>query len=76
MFLITGFIAGLLAGKILRGRGYGLLGNIIIGLFGAYIGDSLFKLLELNASGGWIGELLVSTVGAVVFLWVLSLFKK
>lgn len=75
MFLITGFLAGLLAGKILRGRGYGLLGNILIGLFGAYIGDSLFKMLELNASG-WIGELLVSTVGAVVFLWVLSLFKK
>ncbi len=75
MFLITGFIAGLLAGKILRGRGYGLLGNIIIGLFGAYIGDSLFNLLDLNASG-WIGELLVSTVGAVVFLWVLSLLKK
>lgn len=75
MFLITGFLAGLLAGKILRGRGYGLLGNILIGLFGAYIGDNLFKMLELNASG-WIGELLVSTVGAVVFLWVLSLFKK
>lgn len=72
MFLITGFIAGLLAGKILRGRGYGLLGNIIIGLFGAYIGGSIFNL---NASG-WLGELLVSTVGAVVFLWVLSLFKK
>ncbi|MDP2814971.1 MAG: GlsB/YeaQ/YmgE family stress response membrane protein [Erysipelotrichaceae bacterium] len=72
MFLITGFIAGLLAGKILRGRGYGLLGNIIIGLFGAYIGGSLFNL---NASG-WFGELLVSTVGAVVFLWVLSLFKR
>ncbi|PKM67284.1 MAG: GlsB/YeaQ/YmgE family stress response membrane protein [Firmicutes bacterium HGW-Firmicutes-19] len=75
MFLITGFLAGLLAGKILRGRGYGLLGNILIGLFGAYIGGSLFNMLELSASG-WIGELLVSTVGAVVFLWVLSLFKK
>jgi uncharacterized membrane protein YeaQ/YmgE (transglycosylase-associated protein family) len=75
MFLITGFLAGLLAGKILRGRGFGLLGNILIGLFGAYIGDSLFKLFELSASG-WIGELLVSTVGAVVFLWVLSLFKR
>ncbi len=75
MFLLTGFLAGMLAGRILRGRGYGLLGNILIGLFGAYIGDSLFKTLELSASG-WIGELLVSTVGAVVFLWILSLFKK
>lgn len=75
MFIIVGIIAGFLAGKILRGKGYGLLGNLIIGLIGSFVGELLFNALNLSASGT-LGSILMSTVGAVAFLFLMQLLKK
>ncbi len=75
MFIIIGILAGFLAGKILRGKGYGLIGNLVIGLIGSYVGEFLFNTLNLNAIGT-LGSLLMSTVGAVAFLFIMQFFKR
>ena len=64
-FLVVGLAAGWLAGQIMKGKGFGLLGNIIVGVIGAVLGGLLFGLLGLSASGT-IGSLVTATVGAVV----------
>lgn len=74
--LLLGALAGFLAGKIMRGGGFGLLLNIIIGVVGGFIGGFIMNLLGVNAGGGMVIQLLVAVLGAVVLLWVISLFKK
>jgi uncharacterized membrane protein YeaQ/YmgE (transglycosylase-associated protein family) len=74
-FLIIGALAGWLAGKITRGKGFGLLTNLIIGVVGAFLGGMLFRLVGMKAIGT-IGELFTATVGAVVLLFLLSKLKK
>lgn len=74
-FLIIGALAGWLAGKIVRGYGFGILGNIVIGIIGAMVGGFLFKLLGLTAAGT-IGSLVTATVGAIVLLYLIRFFKK
>ena len=59
----------------MRGGGFGILGNIGVGIVGAVIGGFLFSLLGLS-SGGFIGSLVTAIVGAVVLLWVISKVKK
>ena len=75
MFLVIGAVAGWLAGLIMKGRGFGLLGNIIVGIIGAVLGGFLFGALGL-AAGGLIGSLITAVVGAVVLLFLISLIKK
>jgi uncharacterized membrane protein YeaQ/YmgE (transglycosylase-associated protein family) len=74
-FLIIGIIAGWLAGHITRGKGFGLLGNMIMGIIGAFVGGFLFGLLGLSAHG-FIGSLIAATVGAVVFIFLVRYLKK
>jgi uncharacterized membrane protein YeaQ/YmgE (transglycosylase-associated protein family) len=74
-FVVIGMLAGWLAGKFLKGGGFGLLGNLVVGVLGAFVGGFLFGLLGIQ-SGGLLGSLLTATVGAVVLLYVISLFKK
>jgi uncharacterized membrane protein YeaQ/YmgE (transglycosylase-associated protein family) len=74
-FLIIGLIAGWLAGQFMKGGGFGLVGNLIVGVVGAFIGGFLFRLLGLTA-GGLIGNLVVATVGAVVLLWIARMVKR
>jgi len=69
-FLFIGLIAGWLAGQIMRGSGFGILGDIIIGVVGAFLGGFVFNLLGLNAHGT-IGSIIMATVGAIVLLWLL-----
>lgn len=74
-FLIVGLIAGWLAGQVMRGRGFGLIGNLIIGVLGAVIGGFLFGLLGLGASG-LLGSIIVAFIGAIVLIYVLSLIRR
>ncbi len=64
-----------MAGKIMRGGGFGLLGNIVIGIVGAVVGGFAFGLLGIKA-GGTIGSLVTATAGAVLVLYLVSLIKK
>ena len=68
-FLIIGALAGWLAGKLIRGRGFGLLGDLVIGILGALIGGFLFRFLGA-LSFGLFGSLITATIGAVILLWV------
>lgn len=75
-YIMIGLIAGYAAGKLMRGGGFGLLINLLVGVIGGVLGGWLFSLLGINADGGIVGSLITSTVGAVFFLWIVSLFKK
>ncbi len=70
--LLIGLIAGFLAGQIFKGSGFGILGNIIIGIIGAVLGAVLFNAMGI-APAGLIGAIITATVGAVVLLFLLSL---
>ena len=75
-FLIVGAIAGWLAGQIMKGKGFGLVGNITVGIIGAVLGGFLFRLLGISAGGGLIGSLVTAVIGAVVLLFVIGKIKK
>ena len=74
-FLIIGAVAGWLAGKITRGKGFGLVTNLVVGILGAFVGGFLFKLIGMTAIGT-LGEIFTATVGAIVLLFVLRKLKK
>jgi uncharacterized membrane protein YeaQ/YmgE (transglycosylase-associated protein family) len=70
-FIVIGLVAGWLAGQVVKGRGFGLLGDIVIGVCGALIGGFLFRELGASSGGGLTGSLIVATIGAIVLLLVL-----
>jgi uncharacterized membrane protein YeaQ/YmgE (transglycosylase-associated protein family) len=74
-FLIIGAIAGWIAGKLMQGGGFGILGNIVVGVLGAVIGGFIFDMVGVT-SGSLIGSLVTAVVGAAILLFVVSLFKK
>ena len=73
--LVIGAIAGWLTGLVMKGRGFGILGNIVIGIVGAVIGGSLFNALGI-AFWGLLGTLLVAFIGAVILLFIVGLIKR
>lgn len=76
-WLIVGLVAGLLASLVMGGTGYGLVGDIIIGILGAFIGGWIFTQLGVASPiGGIGGTILVAFIGAVVLLFVLRLLKR
>jgi uncharacterized membrane protein YeaQ/YmgE (transglycosylase-associated protein family) len=77
VILVIGLIAGWLAGKLMKGSGFGIIGDIIVGVIGAFIGGWLWGLLHLPSLGPWWLTAIVSaTVGAVILLFVLRLVKR
>ena len=74
-FMLFGIGAGWLAGQIMGGGGYGLLGDLILGVIGAIVGGYLFGVLGIGA-GGLIGALITATVGAIVLIALLRLIKR
>ena len=74
-YLIIGLLAGWIASHLMEGRGFGLLGDIIIGIIGAFIGGYIFSWLGI-AAGGFIGNLVMSAIGAIVLLFVVNLFRR
>jgi uncharacterized membrane protein YeaQ/YmgE (transglycosylase-associated protein family) len=75
LFLIIGALAGWLAGQIMKGRGFGVIGNILVGVVGAFIGGFLFRLLGF-AAYGLIAELIMATIGAIILLWIVGYLRK
>lgn len=75
IFLAIGAVAGWLAGTLVKGGGFGLLGDIVVGIIGAVVGGFVFGLLGISA-GGLIGAIITATVGAVILLYVVRLMKK
>jgi len=67
--IVIGILAGFLAGKIMRGRGYGLLVDLLLGIVGSMLGGLIFGLLGLYSSG-LVGELVVATIGAVLLIYI------
>lgn len=76
--LIIGAIAGWLGGKIYKGSGLGLLGNIIVGILGSGVGSWLLeKVLNISLGEGWVGSIITGAIGAIVILFLINLiFKK
>ncbi len=74
-FLVIGLVAGWLAGKVVKGGGFGLIGDLVVGVAGSYIGGYLFRFLNLNINGT-IGEIVMATVGAIALLWVIRKVMK
>jgi uncharacterized membrane protein YeaQ/YmgE (transglycosylase-associated protein family) len=75
IFLAIGAVAGWLAGQFLKGGGYGLVGNIVIGIVGSVVGGFLLGLLGI-AAGGLIGAIVTATLGAILLLYVVGLIKR
>ena len=75
VFLAVGVFAGWLAGRIMKGRGFGLFGDLVVGVIGAFVGGWLSGLLGIS-TGGIVGLLVAALVGALVVLYLLRLVKK
>ena len=74
-FLLIGLIAGWLAGRVMRGGGFGVVGDMVVGVIGALIGGWLFGRLGI-AAGGLVGAIITAFVGAVIFILLLRLIRR
>ena len=75
-YIVIGLVAGWVASRIMRGQGYGLLINMSIGIIGGVLGGWLFSLLGFYSTGGIIGSLITSVIGAIVLLWFVGLVNR
>ncbi|MES1201260.1 MAG: GlsB/YeaQ/YmgE family stress response membrane protein [Pseudomonadota bacterium] len=76
IWLLIGAVAGWLAGVIVKGGGFGLVGNIVVGIIGSFIGGWLFANLHIATGGGIFGEIIGATAGAVVLLFLLRVIRR
>jgi uncharacterized membrane protein YeaQ/YmgE (transglycosylase-associated protein family) len=74
--LFVGLVAGWLAGKIVRGAGFGLVGDIIVGILGALVATLLFPKLGIHLGRGIVSEIVYSALGAVILLLVVGLLRR
>ena len=74
--ILIGALAGFLAGKIMKGGGFGAFKNILLGILGGFVGGWLFTQFNLPLFEGIIGDLAQGLIGALVILFVFGLFKK
>jgi len=75
VFLAVGALAGWLAGMIMKGRGFGVIGNIVVGIVGAVLGGFIFGWLGIT-TGGLLGAIIMATIGAVILLFLIGLVKR
>jgi len=74
--LLIGLLAGAIAGLLVRGKGYGCLLNIVIGVIGAVIGNWLLRELDIYVMSGMFGTLITAVIGSVVFLFIVNFTRK
>jgi uncharacterized membrane protein YeaQ/YmgE (transglycosylase-associated protein family) len=75
-WILVGLIAGWLAGRVMGGGGYGVVGDIVLGILGGIVGGWVFGLLGIGANSGMIGSIVVAFVGAVILVWISRLLKS
>jgi uncharacterized membrane protein YeaQ/YmgE (transglycosylase-associated protein family) len=75
-WIVVGLIAGWLAGVVMKGGGYGILVDIILGILGGFLGGWIFGLLGIGAGGGMIGSIIVAFIGAVILVGITRLIKR
>jgi len=75
VILFVGLVAGWLAGKVVRGTGFGIIGDIIVGIAGAFIASWLFPRLGFHLSSGIVGEIIYSAIGAIILLLIVRLIR-
>ena len=76
VILFVGIVAGWLAGKVVRGSGFGLIGDLVIGVVGALIANFLFPKLGIHLGTGLISEIVFSALGAIILLVVIGLIRR
>jgi uncharacterized membrane protein YeaQ/YmgE (transglycosylase-associated protein family) len=67
-WLLVGLVAGFLAGQVMKGGGYGVIGDIVVGILGAFLGGFLASLLGLTGSAGLLGSIVVAFIGAIALI--------
>ncbi|MDM8158335.1 GlsB/YeaQ/YmgE family stress response membrane protein [Labilibaculum sp. K2S] len=75
IFLLIGLVAGWIASILLKGRGYGIIINLILGVIGSFIGGTIFGIFGIHLNG-FFGLLISATIGAIVLICVVGLFSK
>lgn len=75
-FVLVGLVAGWLAGQLVKGGGFGVIGDIVVGVLGAVLGGFLFRAAGVSVGGGLLGAILVATTGAVVLIVLLRLINR
>ncbi len=73
IFILVGLSAGALAGRVVKGHGFGLLGDIVAGIVGAFLGGWIFSRFLGVGGGNFVFSVLIALVGAVIFLWLIRL---
>jgi len=76
MWIVIGGLAGWLSGQLVKGRGYGCMGNVVVGVIGAVVGGWLFQVTGIQELPGLIGSLFTAVIGAVALITVLRLFTE
>jgi uncharacterized membrane protein YeaQ/YmgE (transglycosylase-associated protein family) len=76
IWIVVGVIAGWAAGKIMKGSGYGVLGDLVLGLLGGLVGGWLLGVLGLYSGGGLIPSIITAIIGAVVLVAIVRMIKK
>ena len=74
--LVIGALAGWLSGKIMQGRGFGLMGNIIVGIVGAFVAGLIFPALGFSVGGGLFASIFHATIGAIILLFLIGLIRR
>ena len=74
--IIVGIVAGFLAGKVMKGKGFGLIFNLLVGVGGAFLGSWLFDQFGISIGTGLVSTLITAFIGAIVLLFIINLLKK
>ena len=74
--LVVGALAGWLSGRLMEGRGFGIIGNIIVGVIGAFLAGLIFPSLGFSVGGGFFSSVVHATIGSVILLFVVGLVRQ